>query len=237
MAAAKPLVNAADKRKRLDWEAIERDYRADTFTLRELADKHGTDAATISRRIKKDRAQDASRWQKDLSEVVRQATNAQLMAALVNNKVNEGQQKVNNVVQAAAAMNSQVILRHRDDLRATRDLAMDMLHELKLTTHSQQELEALLKIATEGMDAESAVAVQQSFRDMLKLHARVTSVNKLADTLSKLQTLDRKAFNLDQEDDSTKPKRAMSEAELASKLAYYVDLGRRRQAEQAAPEQ
>jgi hypothetical protein len=32
-------MTAPEKRKSLDWEAIERDYRVDTFTLRELASK------------------------------------------------------------------------------------------------------------------------------------------------------------------------------------------------------
>jgi hypothetical protein len=222
-------MTAPEKRKSLDWEAIERDYRVDTFTLRELADKHDTNAATISRRIKQDREKDPSRWQKDLTKVVRQATNAKLMAALVNNEVNKGQQEVNNVIQAAAEVNSAVILRHREDLKSTRDLAMDMLHELKLATHSPQELEALFALATQGLDAASVASVQQSFRDMLRLHNRVQSINKLADTLSKVQTLDRQAFNLDAPDPGGgEADRPMPDTELASKLAYVVDLGRRR---------
>jgi len=36
-------------RRRIDWEAIERDYRTDKFTLRELEAKHGTNNATIAR--------------------------------------------------------------------------------------------------------------------------------------------------------------------------------------------
>jgi hypothetical protein len=41
------------KRRALDWEAIERDYRTGRFTLRELEAKHGTNNATIARKISK----------------------------------------------------------------------------------------------------------------------------------------------------------------------------------------
>ena len=185
---------------RTDWEAAERDYRTGKFSNVELAAKHKIDPATLSRKIKADRALDSARWQKDLTEVVRQATNARLMADLVKEKVKEGQEQVNVAVQAAALQNTEVILRQRGDIKNARDLAIDMLQELRLGTHSPEELQGLLRAATEGMDPEDLPAVQQSFKDLLKLHSRVTSVQRLADTLSKLQSLERKAFSLDDDD-------------------------------------
>ncbi len=103
-------------RVRVDWEAVEREFRTGKFTNVELADRFKLDPATLSRKIKADRARDDSRWQKDLSEVVRQATNAMLMADLVKSEVKEGQDQVNLTVKAAAEVGAQVIRQHRAKL-------------------------------------------------------------------------------------------------------------------------
>ena len=50
MADTKSSGTPAPGRRRLDWEAIERDYRTGKFTLRELEAKHGANNATIARR-------------------------------------------------------------------------------------------------------------------------------------------------------------------------------------------
>ena len=188
------------KRHRLDWEAIERDYRTDKFTLRELAAKHTTNAATIVRRQKDDRALDPSRWQKDLGPVVRQATNALLVQQMVNNEVNRGQHEVNNAVLVAAELGKNVILRHREDIQTMRGVAMDMLGELSLTTHKADEIANLFEsVVASELSGPGLAAVQQQFRDFMRLHARVGSAQKLADVLVKLQPAERRAFNLDDE--------------------------------------
>lgn len=200
--AAKPRTKPAPapepkKRGPLDWEAIERDFRLDKWTLRELADKHGTDAATIVRHKAKAQQDDPTSWQKDLRPVVRQATNAILTQEAVTKEVNEGQHKVNTVVLAAAELAASVIRRHRDDLVATRAAAMAMLGELNLTTHSADQIAELFEKVTEDLSGPGLAAVQAQFKDFMRLHTRIGSVQKLADTLNKLQVLERKAYDLD----------------------------------------
>jgi hypothetical protein len=223
------------KRTSLDWEAIERDWRTGEFTLRELADKHKTDAATISRRQKRDRTADPNRWQKDLSGVVRQATSAQLINTLVNEKIKEGQQEVNDVVLAAAQANTTVILRHRADIGTLRTLAMDMAHELALVTHSQEEVKRLQQVLAGGdIDPDELDAARRSLDDLLRLHNRVTSAQRLADTLTKLQTMERRAFNLDDEGSSAGGAgagRELSDVERAARMAAILDRARARKAQ------
>lgn len=222
------------KRTSLDWEAIERDWRTGEFTLRELADKHNTDAATISRRQKRDRTADPSRWQKDLTEVVRQATNAQLINTLVNEKIKEGQQQVNDVVLAAAQVNSGVILRHRADIGTLRTLAMDMAQELALVTHSQEEVKRLQQVLAGDIDPDELDAARRSLDDLLRLHNRVTSAQRLADTLTKLQTMERKAFNLDEDGagaGGAGAGRELSDVERAARIAAILGRARARKAQ------
>ncbi|MDP3139859.1 MAG: hypothetical protein Q8N17_26420 [Burkholderiaceae bacterium] len=199
-------------RKRLDWEAIERDYRTGQLSNVELAAKHGTNPATLCRKVKSDQAIDQGRWQKDLTEVVRQATNARLMAELVKDQVNEGQEKVNFAVNVAAEVNANVIRQHQRDAGATRTLVMDMLAELTLATHKAAEIERLSEIVSTGhsADPDDIEEARRAVSDLLDIHKRVASIQKLADTLHKLQPLERRAHGIKDDEGSEKPRANLS---------------------------
>lgn len=195
------------RRGRVDWEAVERDYRTGKYTKVELSKLHDFNPSTLSRKVKEDQALDPTRWQEDLTEVVRQATNALLMADLVKSEVKEGQEQVKAAVQVAAAVNVQVIRQHQYDAGATRALMMAMLAELTLATHKPGEIERLAEIMTEGQEAnaDDVAEARSAIKDMLDIHKRVGSIQKLADTLSKLQPLERRAFGIKDEDGDKPP--------------------------------
>lgn len=175
-----------------DRDAVERDYRTGRWTNRELGTMHSVAHTTVARWAKQ------LGWQRDLTEAVRQATNAAVIAETVKAKAGDAAAQQVDTVLAAAEIGKQVILRHRQDILDVRGVAMEMLHEIRLGTHSPEELAKLLAMATAEMDSEDAQALQQSMRDLLKLHNRVGSLHKLADVLNKLQPLERKAFNMDE---------------------------------------
>lgn len=106
-----------------DWDAIRRDYRTGKFTLRELEAKHGVANSSIQRKITQDKQKDPTLWQQDLTEAVRQATNARLMQELVSNEVSAGQQAVSVAVLAAAEVNANVIGKHRKRLQEITEAA------------------------------------------------------------------------------------------------------------------
>jgi len=98
--------------KRTDWEAVERDYRSDQFTMRELAEKHGIkNHQAIGNRAKR------YKWTKDLGRQIKQATNAKLVQELVDKSVAKSGQDVADTVLAAAELNKQVILGHRKQVQ------------------------------------------------------------------------------------------------------------------------
>lgn len=148
----------------MDWDAIKRDYRPGTFTLREMAAKHETDHATIARKIKADRLVDPDAWPRDLTAAVRAATNAKLMQAMVTNTVTSGQQEVTNVILAAAEVNSQVILRHRlklAEVTAAADAAktkvlslLDTVADIREAATAMGAIEAWSRITKTVVDKE-----------------------------------------------------------------------------------
>ena len=64
----------AGRRSDIDWEAVERDYRVDHLTNRQLCDKYGIADSGLRKRAKE------KGWQKDLTQAVRVATKAALIA-------------------------------------------------------------------------------------------------------------------------------------------------------------
>lgn len=154
-------------RRRVDWDAVERDYRTDTLTLRELAEKHGCSHQAINKRAK------SSGWTQDLAKQIKQATNAQLVATLVNQEVAKSGQEVASTVLAAAEVNTRVVLGHRKRIADLHRLAED----------AQSKLEAM------GC----------TLVDVREAGVFVQAVNGLASITKTLIEQERKAFGLDDE--------------------------------------
>lgn len=108
-------VTVRGKRGRIDWDAVERDYRTGKFTLRELASKYGVSHQAVGKRVK------SGSWTRDLSLAVKQATESKLFQQVVDAQVAKNSQAVANTVMAAAEVNMRVILSHRMDAQRARE--------------------------------------------------------------------------------------------------------------------
>ena len=93
------------------------------------------------------------------------------------------------------------------------------------------KLVADMKTAMKGGDN---IILAAAYDKVLSLSGRVTNVKGLADALKTLIALERQAFRMDVPvEPGAGEGKQFTELELAAKLAYFVDLGRRRQAEAA----
>jgi hypothetical protein len=183
--AAKQVI---PKKSRVDWDAIERDYRTDKFTLRELATKYGVTHTTISRNAEK------NGWTKDLTDAIRQATNAKLVQQTVQQQCTNAHQSATETVLAAAELNSRIIQGHRNRLAALHDAVETAKHKLMVLGDSVADIR------------EAATFVQ--------------AVGNLATATKTLIEQERKAHNLDEEGTDTeasKQKRVLVEFVEADK--------------------
>lgn len=203
---SKGAKKAEPKKTRPDWEAIERDYRTGYFTLRELAAKHGVTHTTISRRA------DRLEWTKDLSTAIRQATNAKVIEATLQQQRTTSHQDATNAVLGAAELNKQVILGQRSRVTAAVDVSMRMLAELDATTTKAEEIERMFEVLADGMDQQQLDSARRQLSEFLRLHNRVGSVQKLMEALNKAQAMERQAFSLD--DAGKKPEEPPSAANI-----------------------
>lgn len=176
-------------RHKVDWEAVERDFRTGRYTLRELEGKHGVSYAQISRRSSKEG------WTKDLRDYIKQATDA----ALLRESVTNAQKDATETVLVAAELNKQVILGHRKDLSETRDVASSLLQELSRGALLEEEKELLAQIlAGTGAEPADEARARATVSKALSVTQRISSVKQLADAFDKLQLAERRAFGLDE---------------------------------------
>lgn len=214
----------APKKRRMDWEAVERDYRTGRFTDQELADKYGN---LVSRQAVTKMAKTKG-WQKDLTEAVRQATKASLIQEQVKQRQQQQQQDqprkvaaklpatpdatsivaeataeavdaTATAVLAAAEANKQVILAHRNDILTLRSMLMGMAAELQQL--GRADVARLAEVLTSGAESDADAERLEALRDDLaavsRLPSRILSVQRLTQAMTRLQLLERTAFGLD----------------------------------------
>lgn len=177
----------------IDWPAVERDYRTSQMTLRELGAKYGCDHAAIARRAKREG------WQRDLTEAVKQATNAKLIEASVNNAVNKAvtseQQAVTNTVLAAAEVNTQVILGHRKGLReitAVRNLLLGQVAEAAANLPDLAEVIEMVR----NQDDNGVDKANDAMRKAMNRSSLIDDLKKLAEVDERVRKGEREAFGI-----------------------------------------
>lgn len=179
-----------------DWEAVHRDYRTGQFTLRELAKKHGVSHQAVDQHVKK------GGWTQDLREQIKQATDAKLHAEVakrVDAEVDGTCQATAEVVLAAAEANTQVILGHRSDLNDGRQLAKDLLEELRLSRLLAEQRELLAQIlADSGAEIAEIDDLKAAIGKALGLGNRVSTFKAWTEAVTKLHAGERIAFGLDE---------------------------------------
>ena len=204
------------KPRRIDWGRIERDYATGHFTDKELAQKHGTARAVITRKRSADRKLNPTAWPIDRSADVKRATAALLLNDHVTQTVARGNDA--EAVLAAAHVIKDVILSHRSDLKRARLVTSALMAELSEVTTHRRDLGQLIERAAATMnDAEAANLAAQA-RELVKLHNRISSVQKLADAMARFQTQERRAFGISDDDKGESPLDTMNERELQAEI-------------------
>lgn len=129
--------------KHVDWEAIEREYRAGQLSVAEIARQHGITHPAILKRAKRDG------WTRNLAARVRE----KVTERLVTEDVTAG--NAQEVVDHAAARGVEVVRQHRRDIRSLNDLAerlrskadalIEKVESLKDLTDATSAIESLAR--------------------------------------------------------------------------------------------
>lgn len=205
MAAESRRSAAPGKRRKVDYEALERDYRTGKFTLRELAEKHDLSHQAIAKRAK------TKGWSQDLGEQIRQATSAKLVANLVNQEVARSGQAVANTVLVAAEINTQVILGHRKGLNRITRIKELLLDQIEQAAANLPELAEVIEMVR-NPDDNGVDKANDALRKAMSRTGLVDDLKKLAEVDERVRKGEREAFNIAgpaDDDLGRKPKRVL----------------------------
>jgi hypothetical protein len=181
------------KRKVIDWEAVEMQYRAGTRSLKEIGAEFGVSDAGIIKRAKRDG------WARDLKAKIQAKADAKVSASLVSAEVSAGRKLTEQVVvEANANAQATVRLAHRNDISRGRRLAIALLEELEQETGNIDlfhELGELLRNEDDkGQDKRNDL-----YMKIISSAGRVDSMKKLADTMKTLISMEREAYGIKDE--------------------------------------
>jgi hypothetical protein len=198
------------KRKRTDWEAVERDYRTGKYTLRELEAKHGVKYSSIARKSKE------QGWTKDLAKAIKQATHAKLTEQLVNNLVNKETHDVNTTIEAAAEVGKNVILNHRVGLKRIAEVKEKLINQIESAVIHMVDLGEVVEMVR-NPDENGVDKANDLLRKVLGRSALVDDLKKLADVDEKVRKGEREAFSLNDENGKGKEEQ-ISDEDLDARL-------------------
>lgn len=192
------------KKRTVDWEAVERDFRTAKFTLRELGEKHQVTHTTIGRRAEREG------WSKDLQQAIRQATNAKLIAEAVQQKCTTAQQDATETVIAAAEINAHVILKHRAGLRRLGDVKDVLIDQIEQAAKNLPNLAELIEMVRQP-DDNGVDKANDALRRAMSRSGLVDDLKKLAEIDERVRKGEREAFAIgaDSDGDENNPAEAM----------------------------
>lgn len=181
----------SEKKAQIDWELIERDYRAGVLSVREIAASQGITHGAINKRAKRDG------WLRDLKAKIQAKADALVSKREVSTLVSaERVATEKTIVDGNAQRIADVRMEHRGDILRMRRLVLAMLTELEIETDSPdlfEELGELLRSEDDkGQDKRNDI-----YRKVIGSAGRIDSMKKLAETLRVLVTLEREAYGID----------------------------------------
>lgn len=196
---------AKKRRKEIDWEVIEKFYRAGQLSIREIAKQNNCSDTVIRRKAKK------KGWERDLTDKVSKAVRTKLVRS-ANTAANP--QTEREIIEEAAETSVAVVRGHQKRLRDSNEVVDILLGQLKEIALNRKDLEEAIEKETE--DDQSSKR-----RDMLlravSLKDNSSVALNLTNALKSLIALERQAFNISDET-------AEKETDLAKMLAD-IDAG------------
>lgn len=181
-APSNPVARAGRAGRQIDWEAIEREYRAGQLSVREIARRLGVTEAAIRSRAKRED------WPRDLSQQVRERVRSELVRSDVRSDVRS--ESAREAVRTAAARGVEVVRQHRTRAANAQRVVAGLLAELDATAACLPEIEAEIDSTSTGLakiNAKQAISVGN----------RAKAAQALAQAMSTLTNIERVAFSLD----------------------------------------
>src|SRR5437016_690710 len=168
-------------KRSVDWETIEREYRAGVLSRREIAKRHDVSEGAIRKRAKRDH------WLRDLTARVREKVRMELVRAQVREpNARTDQEIVDEASQEPIAVGET----HRKDLKYAREMGAMLMAQLKDAAGGRESLE-------EQIESTDPVARRSAMLRAVSLPQHAATLRDLTIAYKNLIPLERQAFNMD----------------------------------------
>lgn len=175
---------------KVDWDAVERDYRAGILSLREIASIQGITHGAINKRAKRDG------WTRDLAAKIKAKADELVSREAVSTSVStEKAVTEREIIEANAQRIAQVRGEHRGDINRARTLSMALLAELEAQTKNVPELVRLGEILRNEND-NGQDKLNDVYMAVISLPERTKTLKALAESLKHLIGLEREAYGI-----------------------------------------
>ena len=178
-----------DWNRNIDWDRVERQYRAGLLSVSEIARQNRCVEGTIRNHAKR------YGWKRDLTDEMRQNTRTKLVENLAlvfdgSDVVKQIQEATDEeIIEQASKTQVQVVRGHQKTLGDGHNLVMRMLSELDATTAHRGELEEMIKSTISPIRQKAAL-------NAVSLGGRAQIMRDLAIAAKTWVILERQAFNI-----------------------------------------
>lgn len=176
-------------RKKIDWEAMEPDWRAGIKTKKQLSEEYGVSRAAI------DKHWSALGIERDLTDRIRATAKSKVTRATVTRTVTpETRVTEQEVIETNADILAAKQIEHRKDIPQKRDLVNRLFAELDAMTEGKELMEKLRLALEQGeMDRLAELAGKVG-----SLPSRIKGVSDLVNAYKALIALERQAFGIEE---------------------------------------
>jgi hypothetical protein len=183
-----------------DWDSIEREYRAGSLSIEEIARRNGITSAAIRKKAKR------LGWTRTLKSKIDDAVKGYLIPYVGSGtgsgqdpeeqaRAEAAQAADGDFVDYAARRTAEVVLTHRRRIDRAHALTERMFQELEEQTTGRDVFSRLIEVAFAGGD-EALMLMRELLKQHLALGSRAKTLTNLANVLTSLTNLERRAYGL-----------------------------------------
>lgn len=191
-------------KKHVDWELVEKDFRAGIKTVRQIAEERGVSHTAINKKAKQ------FGWERDLEQKIQTAAKNKVSRKVVSTEVSTATKLSDaQVVDKYSDIVAHVDEIQREDVKLAIDVSRSQLQELAAL--GDPKFHDVLEAIAEAFDESGPTAnggwktdkVNELYRYIISLAGRVKMSKEIAGSHGVYIPLQRKIFGLDQEKQST----------------------------------
>lgn len=191
----------AAKAKAVDWAGVEIDYRAGVLTDRAVGSKYGISHGAVQKRAK------AEGWDRDLSGRIEKRRQSKVARSIVAKKGSQATPATEQqVVEANAEAQTQVILGERKDIQALSETVIGLAAELKAVSNRelQDALELVLDEKTDQASQAYKTALTKAFNAAIALGGRSNAARNIVQSYATLMDKRHQAYGIDKDSSGQK---------------------------------